>query len=149
MPLLNYTTTVAVSRTIGQVQAILVEGGARQIMTEYDPVGTPTGVTFAIETADGTRIFTLPVQVERVFAVMKRDRQTPNRFKTPEQAERVGWRIVKDWLEAQLAIIKTEMVTFDEVMLPYMRSSLNGKTMYQLYLEGNLAQPALTTGSNQ
>lgn len=109
-------------------------------------MGTPTGVVFSIETVDGARMFNLPVQVDRVLQVMKRDKQTPNRFKTPEQAERVGWRIVKDWLEAQLAIVKTEMVTFDEVMLPYMRS-VDGRTMYQLYLANDLAQPALGTGS--
>jgi hypothetical protein len=52
-PLLNYTTTVPVSRTIGQVHALLVEGGARQIMTTYNNVGTPTGVAFAIEVPGG------------------------------------------------------------------------------------------------
>ena len=52
-PLLNYTTTVDARRTIGQVHALLVEAGARQIMTTYTEVGQPTGVMFAIATADG------------------------------------------------------------------------------------------------
>lgn len=145
MALLNYSTTVPVSRTIGQVHALLVEAGARQIMTTYSDVGTPTGVSFAIVIADGSRAFTLPVQVERVAAVLKRDRKVPPRYKTPEQAERVGWRIVKDWLEAQLALLKTEMVTFEEIMLPYMRSA-DGTTMYELYVRGQLAQPAIGPG---
>jgi hypothetical protein len=142
-PLLNYTTTVEARRTIGQVHSILVEGGARQIMTEYSEVGSPIGVTFAIVTGEGLRAFNLPVKVESVRRVMARDPKTPRRFQTPEQAERVAWRIMKDWLEAQLAIVETEMVTFDEVMLPYMRS-VDGRTMYAMYVDGQL--PALAVG---
>lgn len=143
MPLLNYTTTVAASRTIGQVQEMLVKAGARQIMSDYGPDGCAIGVTFSIVTATGMRAFQLPVQTDRVLKVMKQDRATPQRLKTIEQAERVGWRIVKDWLEAQLAIVKTEMVTFDEVMLPYMRTD-DGRTIYELYLDDQL--PALGPG---
>ena len=115
-------------------------------MTTYSDTGTPTGISFAIPTGDGQRGFTLPVQVHRVFRVLELDKQVPPKFRTPEQAERIGWRIIKDWLEAQLAIVKTEMVTFEEVMLPYMKT-VEGKTMYELYLAGNLAQPALGTGA--
>jgi hypothetical protein len=140
MPLLNYTTSVPVGRTIGHVQALLVEAGARSIMATYDNVGRATGIAFGIETAHGMRTFTLPVMAERVEAVLKRDRVQP-RYSTPEHAERVAWRIVKDWLEAQLAIINTEMVTLDQVMLPYMHGG-DGRTVYELYRDQQLALPA-------
>lgn len=140
MPLLNYTTAVPVGRTIGQIQGLLVEAGARQVMTTYDDVGRALGIAFAVQTGHGIRTFVLPVNAERVEAVLKRDRVAP-RYATPEHAERVAWRIVKDWVEAQLAIIRTEMVTLDQVMLPYMRSD-DGRTMYELYLNQQLALPA-------
>lgn len=143
MPLLNYTTSVPVSRTIGQVQALLVEAGARSISTNYDEVGTPTGVAFSIQTAFGVRSFMLPVTAGRVEAVLVREKVEP-RYRKPEHAERVAWRIVKDWLEAQLAIIRTEMVTLDQVMLPYM-SDDSGRTIYELYRDQQLA---LMPGSN-
>jgi hypothetical protein len=147
-PLLNYTTSVSVARTIGQVHALLVEGGARQIMTTYDPVGTPKGVTFAIEVVGGSRGFKLPVQADRVLAVMKRDPKVRNtKYASPEQAERIAWRIAKDWLEAQLAIVRTEMVTFEQVMLPYMQA-IDGRTMYELYVEDQMALPALLPGGD-
>jgi hypothetical protein len=145
-PLLNYTTSVDARRTIGQVHALLVEAGARQIMTTYTEVGTPTGVMFAIATADGLRAFALPVNTHRVLQVMKLDRKTEPRWKTPEQAERIGWRIIKDWLEAQIAIIQTEMVTFEQVMLPYMRTE-DGRSVYELYQEGRAFRPALPVGA--
>jgi hypothetical protein len=141
MPLLNYTTEVAASRTIGAVHALLVEAGARAIQTEYSNVGIPTSVAFAMETAFGLRYFSLPVNSKRVEAVLRRDQHVAPRYKTPEQAERVAWRIVKDWLEAQVAIIRTEMVTLDQVMLPYMRGD-NGQTVYEVYRDQQLALPA-------
>ena len=140
MPLLNYTTEVPVARTIGQVQALLVEAGARSIASEYSEVGTPTGMAFVVETAYGLRRFLIPVNSDSVFAVLAREKVQP-RFKTPQHAERVAWRIVKDWLEAQLAIIHTEMVTLDQVMLPYM-SDDSGRTVYELYRDRQLALPA-------
>lgn len=141
MPLLNYTTKVPVSRTIGHVQALLVEAGARAIMTEYDPVGTPTGIVFQVETAFGLRGFSLPVNAGKVEAALKRDR-VEARYQTPEHAERVAWRIIKDWLEAQLAIIRTDMVTLDQVMLPYMQSEIGGRTVYELYRDQQLSLPS-------
>jgi len=141
MPLLNYTTKVPVRRTSGEIQGLLVEAGARRIMTEYDDVGRAVGVAFAIETGYGERSFLLPINADRVESVLKRQR-VEARYSTPEHAERVAWRIVKDWLEAQLAIIRTEMVTLDQVMLPYMAT--NGRTMYELYRDGQLALPEAT-----
>lgn len=139
-PLLNYTTQVSVSRTIGQVQGLLVEAGARSIQTNYDEVGTPLGIAFVVQTAYGIRRFLLPVNAERVEAVLRREKVAP-KYQSPEHAERVAWRIVKDWLEAQLAIIRTEMVTLDQVMLPYM-SDETGRTVYELYRDQQLALPA-------
>lgn len=140
MPLLNYTTSVPASRTIAQVQSILVKAGARQVLTEFSAGGTPTGVAFAIETPHGLRNYRLPVDVAAVTQVMRNDRETPPRFRTPQQAERVGWRILKDWIEAQLAIVSTQMVAFDQVMLPYM-STGGEQTVYDLYLAQQLALP--------
>ncbi len=46
------------------------------------------------------------------------------------QSVRTAWRIVKDWVEAQMALVETKMVSTQEVFLPYtvMR---DGKTLSQ------------------
>jgi len=140
MPILNYSTTVPVLRTVGQVQALLVQAGARAIVAEYDEVGNVVGMSFTVQGPFGMQAFTLPVKAERVRAVLQRQKVT-HRFQTPEHAERVAWRILKDWVEAQLALLQTEMVTLDQVMLPYMRTR-TGQTVYELYLDDQLALPA-------
>jgi hypothetical protein len=137
--LLNYTTKIAVDKTITEITKKLVGGGARQIMTTYDKEGRSTGISFALDTPEGSRGFKLPVRPAAVLHVMQHD-GTPGRYIYLEQAERTAWRIVKTWLEGQLAIIATEMVTFSEVMLPYMQMK-GGKTAYELYIGGQL--PAL------
>ena len=142
MSLLNYTTTIKAEKTANEITTILVKGGARQIMSEFNEKGEVSGVSFSVMTTLGMAGFTLPVKEGPVEAVMRKDRKMPQRFKTREQARNVAWRITKDWLEAQMALIETEMVTLDQVMLPYMRS-VDGGTLYESYVAGHKLQPAL------
>jgi hypothetical protein len=129
--LLNYTTEIDAAKTAGQVQTLLAKAGARAVAMEFDD-GEPVAIAFTAATAFGPREFTLPIHADKVLAVLRRDR-VQARYQTGEQARRVAWRIVKDWVEAQLAIIRTEMVTLDQVMLPYMR---NGDgTVYEQFAE--------------
>lgn len=136
MPLLNYTTTVAPGKTVADMQALLVAAGASSVMADY-AAGKPVGLTFRIETAHGPRTFTLPVDPEPVRAILRAEaRDAKHRVRdggSAEHAERVAWRILKDWLEAQLALIATQMVTLDQVMLPYMHTDELGTTVWHTY----------------
>ncbi len=49
---------------------------------------------------------------------------------TREQAERVAWRILKDWLAAQMALLDIELVKFEEIFLPYIQLS-GGQTVFE------------------
>ena len=59
------------------------------------------------------------------------------------QAVRIAWRIVKDSVEAQMALVQTQMVTTAEVFLPYavMR---DGRTLAE-YAQTN---PSFLLGSD-
>lgn len=144
MPLLNYTTTIAVEKTLGEIVGLLAKAGARSITTDYDPqTRQPIAVEFVIETQFGDKDFALPANMDAVhqkLLLQNKRGQVAARFTSREQAARVGWRILKDWVEAQLAIIETGMVTLDQVMLPYMLVSAN-KTMYQALATSRLALP--------
>ena len=128
MPLLNYTTKVDVHTTLGAIQGQLVKHGARKIMQDYDDAGHITSLSFMIETPLGMRGVRLPANVDAVQKVLARQKVKCDR----DQAERVAWRIVKDWVEAQMAILESEMVQMDEIFLPYMLNSV-GQTVYQAY----------------
>ena len=111
MPLLNYTTKVDVHTTLGAIQGQLVKHGARKIMQDYDDAGHITSLSFMIETPLGMRGVRLPANVDAVHKVLARQKVKCDR----DQAERVAWRIVKDWVEAQMAILESEMVQMDRV----------------------------------
>lgn len=133
MPLLNYTTKVDVYTTLGAIQGQLVKHGARKIMQDYDEQGRITSLSFLIETPGGARGIKLPANVDAVLAVLHRQKVKCDR----EQAERVAWRIVKDWVEAQMAILESEMVQIDEIFLPYMVDG-TGQTVFQAYRSNQL-----------
>jgi hypothetical protein len=146
VPLLNYTTTVAAHKTAAEIQHKLVAAGARQILATYADDGRITGLSFMVQGPLGRRSYSLPVNADAVLKVMSAYRSgVPNRYQTAEQAERVAWRILKDWIEAQLALAETQMVTLDQVMLPYMHTDdADGPTVYELYRAQ--AQPELGAG---
>lgn len=141
MPLLNYTTTVGVDKTIGELHALLVKAGARQIMTDYEAGGIPTGLVFTVETAYGPRSFALPVNARSVLKILWSEK-VERRYRTEAHAQRVAWRILKDWVEAQLALTASGMAALDQIMLPYMRDAQTGTTVYDLYSGQQLALAA-------
>jgi hypothetical protein len=51
----------------------------------------------------------------------------PLTFRLPA---RVAWRIVKDWPEAQLAVIRAGLVDLEQVFLPYAQDA-HGNTLYE------------------
>ena len=53
------------------------------------------------------------------------------------QAERTAWRIVREWVHAQVTLIQTQMVTVTEVFMPYML--LDGhETAYERLMGGGM-----------
>lgn len=136
MPLLNYTTKVDVYTTLGAIQGQLVKHGAKKILQDYDDNGHIVALTFMIDTPAGPRGIRLPANVEAVHSVLIRQKVKCDR----EQAERVAWRIVKDWVEAQMAILESEMVQMDEIFFPYMIAN-TGLTVFQAYQNNQLMLP--------
>lgn len=133
MPLLNYTTKVDIYTTLGQIQGQLVKHGAKKILQDYDDAGRITALSFMIDTPLGPRGIRLPANVDAVHKVLTKQKVKCDR----EQAERVAWRIVKDWVEAQMAILESEMVQMEEIFLPYMVSA-SGQTLFEAYQNNQL-----------
>lgn len=117
MPILNYTTSIDYEKTIGEIQKALVAHGANKV-TDYQNK-LPIAVTFCLEIKGKLVGYSLPANYEGVLTAMKKDRKVPNHKCTKEQDVRVSWRIVKDWVIAQLAICEAQVANIDEVFLPY------------------------------
>jgi len=135
LPLLNYTTSIDVHKTLGEIQKMLVEHGARKLMSEYASDGHINNLSFTINTPGGEIGMRLPADVDAVYETLKQQKKA-GKIKVNcdyAQAERVAWRIVKDWVEAQMAILESKMVTFQQVFFQYQLNS-EGKTLYEAYV---------------
>lgn len=133
MPILNYTTKIDPAKTAGEIQSLLGAKGAQSVSTQYIK-GEAVAVFFAIEVNGMMVNFRLPCNWEGVLQSFKRDRKVPRSAETEEQAKRTAWRIIKDWVEAQLAIIESGQAQMAEVFMPYAMVD-NGQTIYQRLTE--------------
>lgn len=142
---LNYTTKIPARQTAGECLDLLGQAGAMAVAVAYDGEREPAGLIFTLRTAAGQQDFTMPVNVEGMHAVLvkasragqfRSDGYRAPKLETAEHARNVGWRVARDWLAAQLAIIAAGMVTLDQVMLPYMQVK-GGGTLYELVASGD------------
>ena len=129
---LNYTTTISAEKTAAECVAILARAGADAVALTYEDK-KPASIAFRLKTPHGDREFTLPVNVGGMHKSLLKAR-LPKKFTDVEQARRVAWRVAKNWLEAQVAIIDAQMVAIDEVFLPYLQVA-SGQTVYDAYRE--------------
>lgn len=139
MAILNYTTTITTEKTAAEIQKKLAQAKAQAVLCEYDDEAVMCAMSFRIMTPHGMIFFRLPANTQGVFKSLKADKNVPKRLKTSEQAARVAWRILKDWIEAQLAIVDAEMADLTEVFLPYAQDN-QGRTMYQAIADSGFKQ---------
>lgn len=152
MGLLNYTTKIDADKTAQEIAKCLSTHGATGVLTQYKE-GVLSSIAFEIE-LDGRKIgFRLPCDWRPVFEIITKDKKPYSKWDqryASQQSEwqlqsvRTAWRIVKDWVEAQMALVETQMVTTQQVFLPYavMR---DGRTLTE-----HVAQnPALLLGDGQ
>lgn len=126
MPIANYTTDVPVSRSIEACRKLLVDAGAEYLSIQYSPGAI--SLLFVL----GERNYILPARWQGVKRVMDADRRKGET--DPEQAKRVAWRHIHDWLRAQIAMVQSGQVEAREVLMPY--ELIEGETVFNL-MEAN------------
>src|SRR6266702_914014 len=101
---------------------------ANPLRFAYGDDGKVHGITFTIKVTDRFIPIKLPARVEKAQAVLKKQweegvishkRGKENTYGY-EQAYRVAWRNILDWVQAQMALLEIGMVKMEEVFLPYM-----------------------------
>ncbi len=150
----NYSTEVPPERTIGEITKLLVEKGATSITSLYGPGGILAGVHFVLEIGRVPVTFELPVNREGVYNAIMRDKpwnrnhrvsRSAYEVRVRGQAGWVAWRILKDWIEAQMALIESNQAETGQVFMPYALSAGQDTTMYAAWVDNN--QKQLGSGS--
>ncbi len=133
----NYTSNS--STTFEKIQKILIAHKAKSILFDYDEQGRIKSLSFILEVKGNNVVFQLPARIEKVeqlFLANKKPRYdwqkpTPLTQDQKDQAYRTAWANIRDWLDAQMALIDTEQVKVEEVFLPY-AVDRNGKTFFEV-----------------
>ena len=148
----NYTTSIDEDKTVGEIMGLLAGKGARSIRIDYDELNRPSAVSFILTLQDWPVPFRLPCNFEGVFKVLVgayKDRHAKFRFerdpKSKAQSRRVAWRIIKDWVAAQIALIEADQASLAQVFLPYaVVNQQSGVTMFDQFMLQVTSQKALT-----
>lgn len=145
MAILNWTTSVAVERSVQEIQKALAKGGATSTTIEYGPTGDVAAVRFSLLMNGIPIAFRMPCNVDGVLEALRRAR-VPRNKQNRDHASRVAWRIVKDWTLVQLALVEAKQAAMAEVFLAY-AVTRDGETAYKMF-EKN-AKKLLTDGGSE
>jgi hypothetical protein len=134
MVLKNYTSQVPASRSIAAIEAKLAHHNAHQILKKYDERKRVSAIAFIVKVNGADLPFQLPARVKQCEQVLRAQvrRPQPGTFeRIKAQAERTAWKIVSDWIDAQMAMIELSQVEFMEVFLPYVYDVANDQTYFE------------------
>jgi hypothetical protein len=129
----NYTTEVPANRSISEIQEMLQKRGVAGVMMEYEQgTGRIESLAFKIDINGQSWGFRLPLRWRQAHDVLYRRSKREARYtKTREDhAYRVAWRILRDWVAIQMALVELEIVQMQEVFLPYVVQR-NGQTLFE------------------
>lgn len=128
MFLKNYTSSVAVSITIGRIEATLIKCGVKGITKEYDGLGGVLAIIFHLPGDKNDIAVRLPADENRAQDAMWKDycdshpkdwlrKKTRGDFK--DQSARTAWKLVQDWVEVQMSLIQMQQAEYRQVFMPY------------------------------
>lgn len=133
----NYTTEIAATKSIAEIEELLAAFGADAVMKEFTADGKVKSLHFKLQ----DKSFKLPANINGVKEILFAKRRSyhgrDSMKNRDEKSYKVAWRILKDWLHAQLSLIYSGQAFPDEIFLPYL---FDGKrTLYQKFAdEGKL-----------
>ena len=140
MTVANYSTKISCGRTVGEIQEMLAEHGAESVLIEFQDK-QPAAVSFRILVGDRSVPFRLPINPEATLVRLEDDPAVPGRLCHLDQARKVAWRTVRQWLLAQLQFIADGQVSFVQAMMPYALDEQSGQTFFEAFSQRLLAAP--------
>lgn len=106
---------------------MLAKAGACSIAKEYAPDSSVVALRFELETPNGKNVFIrLPTDPDKVFKVLSQTVKKPQQGtmdRLRDQSARTAWKLMQDWVEVQVSLIKMEQAEPLEVFLPYILTS--------------------------
>lgn len=141
MNLKNYTTEIDATRTLAEIENLLIDFGAVGTHREYEDRRVKA-IVFELKVEWGRMAVQIPVDIEAAFNVLKRQKRTytkaKDEAKVKAQAERVAWRIWLDWLKVQLSLIQMQKAQAAQVFMPYIWDGEKKQSFFEVYKQGQM-----------
>lgn len=134
-PIFMENTEISAERSAGEISACLVRAGATSISTKFD-AGKLVGLNWTMRVGPADLQFAMPARVEPVYQILLKRRagftDNATKLRIRAQAERVAWRQLLRWVQAQLAMIDVGMAQSAEVFMPYIQQH-DGRTFFEYF----------------
>ena len=121
MNLRNYTSGVQASRSIENIEKLLVDLGCLNISKFYEEKET-AGIFFQLDINKQPVSFKLPCKVELIYKRMLKGRSKlpeTQRINIRKQAARTAWKTLYELVQIQCDLIMLEQSDVIEAFLPY------------------------------
>jgi hypothetical protein len=133
MAIKNYASDNPLERSFSEWQPTLRAHGAKHISCEYGDDGKVHGVAFTIKVTDWFIPIKLPARIEKAQAVLKRQwdegvishKRGKEHTYGYEQAYRVAWRNILDWVQAQMGSLRLERKRDGAALVRFLRYALS------------------------
>lgn len=131
----NYTSEIPAEQTISKIEMELAAIGATKISKTYQGI-ICRGISFEIYSGNakmGYIQINIPANLQAVRELLGNTHAYRNKREDwlAAQAQRTGWKIVLDWVQAQCAMIRLQRVEALQVFLPYAYNHDTGQTLFE------------------
>ena len=124
------STEVSVEKTVNEISEILSQASmVKYIQLEYDE-SSISGISFIVMAGKRKVPFRLFARTDQMLQAMKENQKTPQYLCYRDQAQRVEWRQLLRWVQAQMARVETGTADIKELFMPYLLSN-NEEIQYQ------------------
>lgn len=130
MNLRNYTTEVPASKSINNIEELLVNFGARNIMKEYSPTGKVEAISFIMEIDNMKLPFRIPGKVKNGYMWLRKKYPRASDKILLERAERMVWKQQYDWVHMQFSQIELDQMEKMEAFFPFLYDVQKRVTYY-------------------
>jgi hypothetical protein len=139
MNIRNYTSNIDSAKSISLIEKSLVEVGAIKISKDYKD-GKISGILFQIIINQQPLIFKLPSRSETIYKLFSEQIKKPRKHTLDtirDQSERTAWKLLYEWVQIQISMIRLEQIEILEVFLPYVYNIQTEKTLFEKIKESN------------
>lgn len=119
MGLFKYTTNIAAEQSLGEITGMLAKAGAHRVVTDYEG-GRISALEFTIELDGEPLSYRLTANVEGARRAMVEElRRQKKAISDTDHARNVAWRIMREWVAVQTALVECEQASLAQIFFPY------------------------------